>query len=147
MAITLRHMDDGVRLADGADDDGRGVDRAAALRSAAGQHDHRLRWRGRGRRVDVEGEGVVGRDVVEAVRRLYSGEQLLSPQEVMESLRLVFREREKNRGGQAFLGNAPVIDGLRDCPTVRGYALRHCGKASPKEPLVARRSHTVLELP
>ena len=39
-------------------------------------------------------------DVVEAIRRLYAGEQLLSQQEVMEALRLVSREREKDREAQ-----------------------------------------------
>jgi two-component system nitrate/nitrite response regulator NarL len=39
-------------------------------------------------------------DVVEAVRRLYTGEQLLSQREITDALRLVFREREKNRDTQ-----------------------------------------------
>src|SRR3954452_19266376 len=51
------------------------------------------------------------------------------------------------RGGQALLGNTPVVDGLRDCPTVRGYALRHCRKTGSKEPLIARHPDAVLELP
>jgi len=36
-------------------------------------------------------------DLVEAVRRLASGEQLLSQEEVIEALRLIGRERESNR--------------------------------------------------
>jgi DNA-binding NarL/FixJ family response regulator len=39
-------------------------------------------------------------DVVDAIRRLYSGEQLLSQQEVFEALRYVVREREKDREAQ-----------------------------------------------
>ena len=39
-------------------------------------------------------------DVVEAIRRLYTGEQLLSQQEITDALRLVFREREKSRDTQ-----------------------------------------------
>jgi DNA-binding NarL/FixJ family response regulator len=42
-------------------------------------------------------------DVVEAIRRLYAGEQLLSQQEVMEALRFVVREREKNREAQLMI--------------------------------------------
>jgi two-component system nitrate/nitrite response regulator NarL len=42
-------------------------------------------------------------DIVEAIRRLYTGGQLLSQQEVMEALRLVFREREKNREAQLMI--------------------------------------------
>jgi two-component system, NarL family, response regulator DevR len=42
-------------------------------------------------------------DVVEAIRRLYAGEQLLSQQEVMEALRFVVREREKNREAQRMI--------------------------------------------
>jgi len=37
------------------------------------------------------------RDLVETVRRLAGGEQLLSQQEVIEALRLIGRERESNR--------------------------------------------------
>ena len=37
------------------------------------------------------------RDLVEAVRRLAAGEQLLSQQEVIEALRFIGRERESNR--------------------------------------------------
>jgi RNA polymerase sigma factor (sigma-70 family) len=36
-------------------------------------------------------------DLVEAVRRLAAGEQLLSQQEVIEALRFIGRERESNR--------------------------------------------------
>lgn len=43
-------------------------------------------------------------DVVEAVRSLYTGEQLLSQQEVMDALRLVLREREKDREAQLMIG-------------------------------------------
>jgi len=39
-------------------------------------------------------------DVVKAIRRLYTGEQLLSQREITEALRLVFREREKSRDAQ-----------------------------------------------
>ena len=35
-------------------------------------------------------------DIVEAVRRLFRGEQLLSQQEVIEALRLLSRQRERN---------------------------------------------------
>src|SRR5215216_6153696 len=41
------------------------------------------------------------RDLVETVRRLAGGEQLLSQQEVIEALRLIGRERESNREAQA----------------------------------------------
>jgi two-component system, NarL family, response regulator DevR len=40
------------------------------------------------------------RDLVEAVRRLAAGEQLLSQQEVIEALRLLMRERESQREAQ-----------------------------------------------
>ncbi|HJQ29827.1 MAG TPA: response regulator transcription factor [Rubrobacter sp.] len=40
------------------------------------------------------------RDLVEAVRRLATGEQLLSQQEVIEALRFIGRERESNREAQ-----------------------------------------------
>lgn len=43
-------------------------------------------------------------DIVEAVRRVYAGEQLLSRQEVSEALRLVTRERQKNREEQRTIG-------------------------------------------
>jgi DNA-binding NarL/FixJ family response regulator len=39
-------------------------------------------------------------DLVEAVRRLQAGEQLLSQQEVIEALRFLTRERESNREAQ-----------------------------------------------
>jgi DNA-binding NarL/FixJ family response regulator len=39
-------------------------------------------------------------DLVEAVRRLQAGEQLLSQQEVIEALRVLTRERESNREAQ-----------------------------------------------
>ena len=39
-------------------------------------------------------------DLVEAVRRLATGEQLLSQQEVIEALRFIGRERESNREAQ-----------------------------------------------
>lgn len=39
-------------------------------------------------------------DLLEAVRRLHAGEQLLSQQEVIEALRLVVRERESEREAQ-----------------------------------------------
>ena len=39
-------------------------------------------------------------DLVEAVRRLAAGEQLLSQQEVIEALRFIGRERESNREAQ-----------------------------------------------
>ena len=41
------------------------------------------------------------KDLLEAVRRLYAGEQLLSQQEVIEALRLVVRERESEREARA----------------------------------------------
>ncbi len=40
-------------------------------------------------------------DLVEAVRRLAAGEQLLSQQDVIEALRLIVRERESHREAQA----------------------------------------------
>ena len=40
-------------------------------------------------------------NLVEAVRRLAAGEQLLSQQEVIEALRLIVRERESHREAQA----------------------------------------------
>ncbi len=40
-------------------------------------------------------------DLVEAVRRLAAGEQLLSQQEVIEALRFIVRERESHREAQA----------------------------------------------
>jgi len=40
-------------------------------------------------------------DLVEAVRRLAAGEQLLSQQEVIEALRVIVRERESHREAQA----------------------------------------------
>jgi DNA-binding NarL/FixJ family response regulator len=40
------------------------------------------------------------RDLVEAVRRLAAGEQLLSQEEVIEALRFIGRERESNREAQ-----------------------------------------------
>jgi len=43
-------------------------------------------------------------DIVGAVRRLHTGEMLLSQQEVIEALRLVVREREKNREAQLMVG-------------------------------------------
>jgi two-component system, NarL family, response regulator DevR len=43
-------------------------------------------------------------DVVEAVRSLYTEEQLLSQQEVMDALRLLLREREKDREAQLMIG-------------------------------------------
>jgi DNA-binding NarL/FixJ family response regulator len=39
-------------------------------------------------------------DLVEAVRRLFAGEQLLSQEEVIEDLRFLTRERESNREAQ-----------------------------------------------
>jgi DNA-binding NarL/FixJ family response regulator len=39
-------------------------------------------------------------DLVEAVRRLFAGEQLLSQEEVIEALRFLTRERESNREAQ-----------------------------------------------
>ena len=43
-------------------------------------------------------------DVVEAIRQLYAGEQLLSQQEVIEALRFVVRERERDRAVQLAIG-------------------------------------------
>ena len=43
-------------------------------------------------------------DIVEAVRQLYAGEQLLSQQEVLDALRLVAREREKNHEERLMIG-------------------------------------------
>jgi DNA-binding NarL/FixJ family response regulator len=40
-------------------------------------------------------------DLVEAVRRLAAGQQLLSQQEVIEALRIIVRERESHREAQA----------------------------------------------
>ena len=40
-------------------------------------------------------------DLVEAVRRLAAGEQLLSQQEIIEALRFIVRERESHREAQA----------------------------------------------
>jgi DNA-binding NarL/FixJ family response regulator len=44
------------------------------------------------------------REVVESLRRLYAGEQLLSQQEVMESIRLLSRERQEDREAQLMIG-------------------------------------------
>jgi DNA-binding NarL/FixJ family response regulator len=43
------------------------------------------------------------REVVELLRRLYAGEQLLSQQEIMESIRLVSRERREDREVQLMI--------------------------------------------
>ena len=44
-------------------------------------------------------------DIVEGVRRLHAGEQLLSQQEIIEALRTVVREREKDRDAQAAISS------------------------------------------
>jgi DNA-binding NarL/FixJ family response regulator len=62
-----------------------------------------------GRAIEAGAAGIMHKstrpeDVVEAVRSLYTGEQLLSQQEVMDALRLVLREREKDREAQLMIG-------------------------------------------
>jgi DNA-binding NarL/FixJ family response regulator len=44
------------------------------------------------------------REVVESLRRLYAGEQLLSRQEVMESIRLLSRKCQEDREVQLIIG-------------------------------------------
>ena len=58
--------------------------------------------------MEAGAEGVVHksvgiREIIELVRRLSRGEQLLSTAEVIELLRLVGEEREQNRAAQAAL--------------------------------------------
>ncbi len=57
--------------------------------------------------------------VVEAVRRLSSGEQLLSQQEIIEALRFVTRERTQNHEAQSMIATLTprereVIQGLAE---------------------------------
>jgi two-component system nitrate/nitrite response regulator NarL len=90
--------------------DGSGVDFIGYLRSARPRamaliltaFGERERF---ARAIEAGAAGIVHKstrpeDVIETIRRLYTGEQLLSQQEIMEALRLVFREREKNREAQ-----------------------------------------------
>lgn len=44
-------------------------------------------------------------EIVEAIRRLHAGEQLLSQQEVMEALRFLLRERTRDRGVRAMINS------------------------------------------
>lgn len=62
-----------------------------------------------GRAIEAGAAGIMHKstrpeDVVEAVRSLYTGERLISQQEVMDALRLVLREREKDREAQLMIG-------------------------------------------
>jgi DNA-binding NarL/FixJ family response regulator len=71
------------------------------------------------------------RDLVEAVRRLAAGEQLLSQEEVIEALRFIGRERESNR--EARLASARLTS--REREVLQALA----GGSSDKE--IARRLH------
>ena len=93
--------------------DGHGVDLIRDLR-AASPHAKVLTLtasvdrREYARAVEAGAEGVVHksvgiREIIELVRRLSRGEQLLSTAEVIELLRLVGEEREQNRAAQAAL--------------------------------------------
>ena len=94
--------------------DGSGVDFIGALRDAQPQvralvlsaHSDPGQL---ARAIEAGATGVVHksaspRDVVESVRRLYAGEQLLSQQEFMESIRLLSRERQADREVQLIIG-------------------------------------------
>jgi len=87
--------------------DGSGVDFISYLRSAVPRamaliltaFGERERF---ARAIEAGAAGVMHKstrpeDIIETIRRLYTGEQILSQQEIMEALRLVSREREKNR--------------------------------------------------
>src|SRR5215210_319889 len=90
--------------------DGSGVDFISYLRSAVPRamaliltaFGERERF---ARAIEAGAAGVMHKstrpeDIIETIRRLYTGEQILSQQEIMEALRLVSREREKNREAQ-----------------------------------------------